>query len=114
MTNEQRAMQVWSVLVFAALEQKVLSYTMVERLIGVPARGLAPILGAIQIYCKKRHFPPLTAIVINERDGVPGYLYPEDRGPEDTGILKAQSRVFVFDWARPGRIPSEGDLKATA
>ena len=51
MTNEQRSVQLWAVLALAARNQQILSYSTVERLIGVPQYGLAPILGAIYAYC---------------------------------------------------------------
>jgi hypothetical protein len=59
MNNEQRAVQLWSVLALAARTQQILSYVMVERLIGVPRYGLAPILGAIEAYCGKHKLPAL-------------------------------------------------------
>src|SRR5271165_468045 len=51
MTTEQRAMQVWSVLVLAARNQQILSYTVLEDLIGVPRFGLAPILKVVAEHC---------------------------------------------------------------
>jgi hypothetical protein len=67
--NQQRAAQLWPILVLAAHNQLILSYATIGRLIGVPARGLANILGAIEAYCKREKLPHLTAIVVNQRDG---------------------------------------------
>ncbi len=48
MNQFQRSMQVWSILVFAASQQRLVSYELVAKLIGVPTpaigRFLFPIL----------------------------------------------------------------------
>jgi hypothetical protein len=110
MTNSQRALQIWSVLVLAARNQRVLSYATMEALIGVPQYGLAPMLGAIEAYCQCKRFPRLTAIVIDESTGLPGEILPGQSGAARLEVLRDQSRVFVFDWLKH-RPPSEEDFK---
>jgi hypothetical protein len=128
MTHEQRGVQIWSVLVLAARNQQILSYQTVEFLTGVPAGVMAPILGKIEAYCDAHKLPKLTALVVNQRHGVPGYLYPgfidtpvhpddpahaqkaNDPNPEVyTELFKEQSRVFVYDWLK-NKAPSEADF----
>jgi hypothetical protein len=109
MTNGQRAMQVWSVLVEAARNQRILSYSTLADLVGLPQYGLAPILGAIQAYCQRNKLPPLTAIVINESTGLPGDRFPAPGSTAGIGALRDQSLVFVFDWLKQ-KPPSEDDF----
>ena len=117
MNYEQRAAQIWSVLVLAARNQQVLSYLQMESMTGLPKHLMAPILGKIERYCDIKHLPKLTAILVNEKDGVPGYLYPgyaDDRNPGDemyVQLFKEQSRVFIFDWLKGGA-PSEEELRS--
>lgn len=130
MTYEQSALQIWSVLVLAARNQQILSYKILESLTGLPRHLVAPILGRIEAYCDSHKLPKLTALVVNQRHGVPGYLYPGYIGtpvhPDDpdhaqkagdpnpdayTTLFREQSRVFVYDWLKD-KTPSEDDFKA--
>jgi hypothetical protein len=105
LTNPQRAAQLWSLLVLAARTQQILSYTTVERLTGLPKFALGPVLGRVAWYCKRHDLPPLATIVVNEADGIPGYLQRED----GTALLRHRSRVFVYDWLGK-QTPSEEDF----
>jgi hypothetical protein len=109
MTNGQRALQIWSVLVGAARNQQILGYAAVEDLVGVPQYGLTPILGAIEVYCQRKKFPRLTAIVIDECTGLPGDIFPGQSGAAGVEVFRDQSRVFVFDWLKH-KPPSEDDF----
>ncbi len=93
MTLEQRAQQFWSVLVFAALEQKVVSYSMLSQMTGF-TEDPAVVLYSIYCYCKQYELPLLNVIVIDPATGRPG-----DEFPRDLRDLSAQqSRVFLHDW----------------
>jgi len=93
MTPEQRAQQFWSVLVFAAREQKLISYSMLSQMTGFYERPGA-VLYCIYCYCNQHHLPPLNAIVIDPITGQPGDECP--------GVLRDlpahQARVFLHDW----------------
>jgi putative restriction endonuclease len=95
MKLEERAAQFWSLLAFAAHNQKILSYRMVEELTGIPRFGMANILGQIQSYCLDSNLPPLTCIVVAEDTGLPkeGFI-----GAPIEDIFREQARVFIFDW----------------
>jgi hypothetical protein len=95
MTAEQRAMQMWSLLVVAARAQQLLSYKTVGQVTGLPPQSQAGFLGRVAMYCRKKNLPPLTAIVVSQESGLPGYSGSEEKGLE---ILQEQSRDFVFDW----------------
>lgn len=109
MTAHERAAQLWPLLVFAARTQQILSYSMVEKMTGIPRPAVGGFLGPIQDYCKHNDLPPLTALVVNEEQGLPGEGFV---GADLKDIFKAQARVFVFDWFK-NRPPSPEELKKT-
>jgi hypothetical protein len=93
MTLEQQAQQFWSVLAFAAREQKLVSYLTLSQVTGFPETGI--VLYSIYCYCKQHHLPPLNAIVIDPATG-----RPRDEYLHDVRDLPAQqARVFLYDWA---------------
>jgi hypothetical protein len=91
--QQQRALQVWSLLAFAAQNHKILSYAALGKLIGVPIHGLAPILDLIHKYCHRRRLPHLNYLVVSEVTGLPLFL-----PPVPAAVFTEQSRAFVFDW----------------
>jgi hypothetical protein len=93
MTEHDRAAQLWSLLVFAARNQKILSYHNLEQLTGLAQQGGGNCLAPIQNYCEHHRLPPLTSIVVNERTGMPSESLMEAKD-----IFAAQARVFVYDW----------------
>lgn len=107
MTAPQRALQIWSVLVLAAMKQSILSYSKLSGLTGLPAQSLGSLLGRVAWFCERKHFPPLTVIVVNGPTGRPGDEYPGSDDP--LKILSDQNRVFVFDWVGKGA-PKEQDF----
>jgi len=103
MTDNDRAAQVWSLLVFAAHDQKILSYGNVQQLTGIPQQAVCKFLVPIQKYCEHHQLPPLTSICVNERTGMPGESLMEAKE-----IFGAQARVFVYDWfARQAPTPED-------
>ena len=71
MTNAQRAMQFWSVLVQAARTQQVLSYDMMAKMTGLPRWTMTRPLGKILAYCQQNELPLLTSIVLEQSTGNP-------------------------------------------
>lgn len=105
MTLEQRAQQFWSVLVFAAREQKVISYSMLAQITGF-FDDPGPVLYCIYCYCQQNDLPPLNALVVDAATGHPGDECPRDYREWST----QHSRIFVYDWLeRPA--PSEEMLQ---
>ncbi len=96
MTNIERAMQIWPLLVHAAERKQILFYGDVARYIGLRGAGvLGQMLGPIMHYCQQHELPPLTVLVVNQDDGVPG------EGFTAAGdVPAAQARVFRHDWRR--------------
>ena len=105
MRKNERALQLWSVLVIAARHQEILSYTSIQKLTGIPARAIGPYLNLVYNYCDSKGWPPLVVLAVNERDGRPGTQYWKG---EDLDAL--QARVFVFDWFK-SKAPAPEDFK---
>src|ERR1700722_5354043 len=93
MNRFQRAAQIWALLVFAARNRQILSYDLVARAIGVPRTAVGGFLGPIQSYCLADGLPPLTALVVSDRSGLPGigFIAAQD-------IPAAQVAVFRHPW----------------
>src|SRR5262245_42313467 len=95
MSTTERAAQIWAVLALAARNRQILTYEIVGRLIGVPARGLGQLLEPIQSYCMLKDLPPLTILVVQEGTGAPGSGFTAASASE---FSKKQLEVFGFDW----------------
>jgi hypothetical protein len=104
-TTWERAQQFWSVLVFAAREQEVVSYEMLAQMTGM-AQECGRELGHIYYYCKKNKLPFLNLLAINKSTGRPGEGCPVD--PAD--LPAEQARVFVYDWLKH-EVPSTQALE---
>lgn len=88
---EERALQLWSVLVFAAMNQKLVGYAMLADLTNLPNQ-MGSFLAPVADYCNKNNLPQITSIVISQETGTPGTFYPGKDASAD------QSKSFVFDW----------------
>ena len=98
MTNSERSVQFWSVLVVAAKAQQVLSYDTLEKITGIPRFGQSKPLGNIYSYCEQNGLPPLTSIVLEQRTGKPAD--PAFAPPFE--LAAEHRRVFIFDWVKHG------------
>ncbi len=110
MTAPERAAQIWAVLALAARNRQILTYDMLGRLIGVPARGLGHLLEPIQSYCLINRLPPLTNLVVQEATGLPGSGFTAATAEE---YARKQLEVFAFDWLEHGA-PTPDDLERAA
>lgn len=95
MTTYERAIQIYQVLIAAAHNRQILTYQILGKTIGVPARGLAPHLGHLMRYCKRAGLPPLTVLVVQKDSGKPGEGFTTF---ED--LHRDRERVFAQDWYR--------------
>ena len=95
MSAPKRAAQIWAVLGLAARNRQILTYQMVGKLIGVPARGLGHLLEPIQSYCLLNDLPPLTILVVLEETALPSKGFSAASASE---LAKKQLEVFAFDW----------------
>ena len=94
MTREQRAQQLWSILVLAARNRQVLTYSIVGTACGVPPPSLGDFLRPVQQYCTENNLPPLTAIIVSEKSGVPGGGCLVD----SQDLPRAYIAIFEKDW----------------
>jgi hypothetical protein len=88
---EERAMQLWSVLVLAARSQQLLGYATLADLTNLPNQ-MGNFLGPVAAYCIKNDLPQITSIVVSQETGKPGTYYPGKDAIAD------QWKSFVFDW----------------
>ena len=93
MKREERAQQLWSILVLAARSRQVLTYEMVAQACGMPAPALGDVLRPIQQYCEEEGLPPLTSLVVSKSTGLPGEGFLAA-----ANVPKAQSQTFAKDW----------------
>ena len=93
MTREQRAQQLWSILVLAARARQVLTYEMVAQACGVPAAAIGDFLRPVQQFCSEAGLPPLTSLVVNKNTGLPGEGFISE-----ANVPRDQSKTFATDW----------------
>lgn len=107
MTNPQRALQLWSLLAFAAMKGTVLTYEEVSHLTGLPnTSGHA--LGHLYYYCVKHDLPLLSALVVKKGTGK-----PHPHAPYDSMDIPAEHRrCFAHDWLNTP-VPSVQELDDT-
>ena len=91
MTIEQRAMQLWSVLVLAARNQQLLGYATLADLTNLPNQ-MGNFLKPVAEYCDRNGVPQITSIVVSQENGIPGEYYP------GLDAAKDQAKSFVYDW----------------
>ncbi len=106
MSTGERAAQIWAVLALAARNRQILTYEIVGRLIGVPARGLGQLLEPIQSYCLVKDLPPLTILVVQEGTGIPGSGFSAASANEFS-----KKQLDVFGWLDHGA-PTPEELSA--
>lgn len=104
MTKDERAAQLWSLLAFAACHQKIVSYTIIQQLTGLPKQAVGGILGLIQKHCNDNNLPPLQSLVVTHREGIPGKGFRAVNRKEKD-LFQAQARVFVYDWLSVKPVP---------
>jgi hypothetical protein len=98
MTQNERALQLWPILAYAAHNRQLLNYKILSQSTGIPKPALGKFLDIIAKYCNKHNIPPLTAIVVSSQTGKPGegFYYKND------DLLKLINDVFEFDYLEYG------------
>ena len=106
MSNPQRALQLWSLLAFAAMRRTILTFEEVADLTGLPKFGLAHVLGHVAQYCKDKGLPGLTSLVVYNANGKP----PDGVYKTAEDVPEEQWKCFHHDW-RKDRPSSDQDMK---
>lgn len=57
MERHEQAAQIWPLLVYAARMQRILSYTEIQKMTGIPAVAQGRVLKFIQRYCERHKLP---------------------------------------------------------
>lgn len=92
-----RALQAWLILIGQARNRQIITYGQLADIMGFPgALPTIDIVTFIAAFCisQKDTIPPLTAIVVNQKTGLPGEGYPWDFDK----ISEYQQKVFRYDW----------------
>lgn len=104
MNRFERAAQVWAVLAWAARHRQTIIYQQLAQATGMHTPGLGKMLDPIQAYCVQKKLPPLTALVVNKEDGLPGHGFTAAQAVQ---VASDQAAVFAFDWLAHGNpLPS--------
>ena len=106
MTTNERALQIWQILISAAHNRQVLTYEIVGKLTGLQPLGLANFLNPILHYCARNQLPMLPILVVSKDTGQPGQGFPE--GIDWDG---ERERVFAHNWFKM-KPPTADDFKA--
>jgi putative restriction endonuclease len=92
MTREERALQIWQVLIGSAHNRQTLTYRRLGQTVGLPARGLGPCLELVSRHCRDLGLPQLTVLAVSTGTGKPAAgLVLEDVDAE-------RERVFEMEW----------------
>lgn len=95
MTNPERALQVWQVLLSLAHNRQTVTYESLAEIIrmGNISIGLTQPLTMLMNYCKENNLPPLTILVVQKNTGIPG---PGLTTIEE--LNKDRETVFNYEW----------------
>jgi hypothetical protein len=105
--NDQRAMQIWQILVGKAHNRQTITYRDLCYLLGFkkPGNAVTNMLERIYRLCDQNKLPPLTILVVNLSKGIPGQGLPI--GDRD----RKREKVFAKNWYEI-HPPSEQDFSA--
>lgn len=90
-----RAYEAWPILVDVAIKNTTITYGELAKKLGIHHRAIRYVLGVIQDYCLGEKLPPLTIVVVNQSEGMPGDGFIAwDADDLETGLAK----VYGFNW----------------
>jgi hypothetical protein len=93
MKREERAQQLWSIIVLGARNRQMLTHEIVGQACGVPPPSIGDFLRPIQRYCSEEDLPPLTSSIVNKNTGLSGEGFIADEN-----VPLAQIQTFSVDW----------------
>lgn len=93
----ERAYRAWPVLTATAERHETITYGELAAALGVHHRAVRYVLGVVQEHCLQEKLPPLTILIVNQGEGVPGAGFIAwDVDDLQTGM----SRVFNYNWGQ--------------
>ena len=109
-----RAQQAWVILTGKARDHKITWYSHLGKIMqsnvvkhGMSGPALSGRLGDILFFCQYNGLPPLTAIVVEQKTGLPSSGFPLT--PDQ--VPAVQQQVFAYDWADIA-VPTEPEFEA--
>jgi len=102
MNTYERALQIHQVLVSAAHNRQTLTYSLLGKAVGLPARSLGHHLLHIANYCERNKLPPLTVIVVQTGGGHPGSGLSQLEN-----LDRARESVYRHDWFKMRPLTAE-------
>ena len=98
--HERRARQAWPILVARASRGlPPLTYGQLCQRLGLHWRSASWFLGVIQSHCRRAGLPPLQALAVNARTGLPGAGY-HGSGRSRAAHARALKRVWRKQWTK--------------
>ena len=92
-TAASRALQIWLILIGKAHNRQTMTYEQLAELLGYGGAGtMAQLLGHVYHFCSQNELPPLTALVVNKKTGLPGQGLPA------TDLHAQRELVFRYRW----------------
>ena len=92
----KKAEILWPELVKTAQSRGQMTYAKVRDLLDYSnCLPIIPALWNITEFCRKRGYPPLTAIVVSQKTGVPSEGFTSVMG---RNVESMQAEVYEFDW----------------
>ena len=93
MKIEDRAIQIYQILIGAADHRQTLTYESIEKKTGMHRLGIGQVLDMILEQCQKNGYPPLPVIVVQKESGRPGPGFTLQ-----VDIDQEREKVFAFEW----------------
>lgn len=98
--HEARACRAWPVLTAVANSPTAkITYGQLASVVGVHHRAVRYILGLVQDYCLREKLPPLTIVVVNAQDGLPGLGFI---AWDVDDLASGFQQVQAYNWALLG------------
>tara|TARA_B100001540_G_scaffold317764_1_gene352703 strand:+ start:5351 stop:6163 length:813 start_codon:yes stop_codon:yes gene_type:complete len=94
--QKERAARAWPILVDVALNNRLITYGELARQLDIHHRAVRYVLSEIQDYCLLEKLPPITILVVDQKDGRPGAGFIAwDVNDLEHGL----ALVYEFPWA---------------
>ena len=97
MKRAERAMQVWQVLLSLAYNRQTLTYNNLSKIIGMESNipdAVKHYLEVITKYCKNNSLLPLSALIVNQKTGLPDISIISGK----VDFNKTRESIYKYPW----------------